>query len=296
MEPIRKIAFIGLGAMGTPMTTFLLKAGYDVKGFDVARKRMSGLVPLGMKTSRSPRDAAGGADLIMLSLPGWKIVSEVVEGKGGILESAKKGQIIVDTSTVPPTETRAMASRLAKKGIHWMDVPVSGAANQAREGNLVFMVGGKKSIFNRIRPVLDQVGKKTVYVGKNGDAAMLKAVVNQTLFLNQAAAIEGLTLGLKAGLDPDVLYDVLISGAAGSDLIKTRGKDMLAGNFAPKGALWIAAKDLQIALDSARNLGVVLPMAALYQQLLASAQNRGWTDSDATVVMRIYKEMAGIQE
>jgi len=199
-----------------------------------------------------------------------------VEGKKGILEGAQKGQIIVDTSTVPPWETKAMAERVAKKGIDWMDVPISGAANQARVGNMVFMAGGKKSVFKKVKRVLDKIGKKTVYVGKNGDAAMLKLVVNQTLFLNQAAAIEGLVLGLKAGLDPDVMLDVLISGAAGSDLIAARGRDMLMGNFEPKGPVWLA-------------------MAGLYQQLLLNAHYIGWDRDDATVVMKIYEQMAGIK-
>ncbi|MFQ6079798.1 MAG: NAD(P)-dependent oxidoreductase, partial [Thermodesulfobacteriota bacterium] len=255
---IRNITVIGLGAMGTPIATFLLKAGYRLTGFDIIRKRISNLVPLGLRPARSPREAAKGADLIMLSLPNWDIVREVVEGREGIMEGAQKGQIIVDTSTVPPWETKAMAERLAEKGIDWMDVPISGAANQARVGNMVFMAGGKKSIFKKVKPVLDRVGKKTVYVGKNGDAAMLKLVVNQTLFLNQAAAIEGLVLGLKAGLDPDVMLDVLISGAAGSDLIAARGSDMLMGNFKAKGPVWLSVKDLGLALESARRLGVAL--------------------------------------
>lgn len=292
---IKKIAFIGLGEMGTPMTGFLLKAGYDVKGFDIINKRMANLVPLGLKRTKSAKEAAAGTDLVMLSLPNWDIVQEVMEGKEGISQVLRRGQIIVDTSTVPPLETRAMGERLAKKGIHWMDVPVSGAASQARVGNMVFMAGGKKSVYNRVKPVLDKVGKKTVYVGKNGDAAMLKLVVNQTLFLNQAAAIEGLTLGLKAGLDPDVMYTVLISGAAGSDLIESRGKDMLAGNFKPKGPLWITLKDLTLALESAKELGVVLPMATLYKQLMFSAHLKGWDQNDATVVMRIYEELSGIK-
>ena len=292
---INKITFIGLGAMGTPMAGFLLKAGYEVKGFDLMKKRMSNLASLGLKSTKSPKEAVKGADLIMLSLPNWNIVQEVVEGKGGILEGAKKGQIIVDTSTVPPLKTKAMAQRMAKKGLSWMDVPVSGAANQARKGNMVFMVGGKKSIFNAIKPVLDQVGKKTVYVGKNGDAAMLKLVVNQILFLNQAAAIEGLTLGLKAGLNPNVMFDVLTSGAAASDLIEARGKDMLAGNFKPKGALWISIKDLDLALECAKDIDVPVPMAGLYRQLMHSALQKGWAKDDATVVMRIYEELAGVK-
>jgi 2-hydroxymethylglutarate dehydrogenase len=256
---------------------------------------MSYLVPLGLKAARSPKEAAKGMDLIVLLLPNWEVIREVVEGKGGILEAVKKGQIIVDCSTVPPLETRAMAKRLAKKGIEWMDVPVSGAANQAREGNIVFMAGGKRSIFDKIKPVLDRVGKKTVYVGKNGDAATLKLVVNQILFLNQAAAIEGLTLGLKAGLNPDVMYEVLTSGAAASNLIEARAKDMMAGNFEAKGALWIAIKDLEMAMKTAKAMGVALPVTGLYHQLLLNAHYKGWDQRDATIVMQIYEELAGIK-
>lgn len=292
---IKSISVIGLGEMGTPIAGFLLKAGYRVKGYDTRGKQLTALVPQGLSAAKSPRDAAAGVDMILLSLPNWNIVEEVVEGKDGVLEGAHEGQIIIDCSTVPPHKTKGMAEKLAPKGIHWMDVPISGAATQAREGNMVFMAGGKKEIFDQVKPVLDKVGKKTVYVGKHGDAAMLKLTVNLVLFLNQAAAVEGLSLGLKAGLDPAVLYDVLVSGAAGSDLIKTRGKDMLAGNFSPRGALWIGVKDLGLALEAAKTIGVACPMAGLYEQMLLSAHHRGWDDQDATVVMRIYEELAGIE-
>jgi len=201
---------------------------------------------------------------------------------------------VVDTSTSPPWESKAMGERLAKKGIEWMDVPISGSSAQARVGNMVFMAGGKKSVFERIKPVLDRIGKKTVYVGKMGDGAMLKLVVNHILYLNEAAAIEGLVLGLKAGLDPEIMFDVITSGAASSDLIMARGKDMLAGNFEPKGPVILAVKDLGLSLESAKQLGVVLPVGGLYQQLLLKAQYNGWNRNDATIVMKIYEQLAGI--
>jgi len=291
---IRKIGIIGLGQMGTPIATFVLRAGYDVAGFDLVEDRMSALGTLGLTPARSPGEAASGADLVILSLPTWAHVTAVVEGERGLLSASHAGQIIADCSTVPPLESRAMAARLAEKGIVWMDVPISGAANQAREGNMVFMAGGDRAGFERIKPVFDAIGKKTVYVGPSGSGAMLKTVVNHVLFLNQAAAIEGMVLGRRAGLDPAILLDVLVTGAAESDLIRARGKDMLAGNFAAKGALWIAAKDLALSLQSAKALGVALPMGGLYQQLLSGAQGRGWDQEDATVVMRLYEELAGI--
>jgi 3-hydroxyisobutyrate dehydrogenase-like beta-hydroxyacid dehydrogenase len=290
---IKNVSVIGLGLMGTPLATRLLKAGYRVAGFDIVEKKISKLVPLGLRATTSPKEAAKGAHLIVLSLQKWDVIEEVMEGKEGILEGARRGQIIIDTSTVPPWESKAMAQRLGKRGIEWMDVPISGSSAQARVGNMVFMVGGKKSTFQKVKPVLDKIGKKTVYVGKNGDGAMLKLIVNHTLYLTQAAAIEGLVLGLKAGLDPDVMWDVMTSGAASSDLLISRGKDMIRGNFGPKGPIVLAVKDLGLSLETARQLGVVVPMGGLYYQLMLKAQYNGWDRSDATVVMRIYEELAG---
>jgi 3-hydroxyisobutyrate dehydrogenase-like beta-hydroxyacid dehydrogenase len=290
---IKKISVIGLGLMGTPIATLLMKAGYQVAGFDIIKKQMSNLVSLGLRAVKSPKEAAKDADLVMLSLPTWNAVLEAVEGKGGVMEGARKGQIVVDTSTSPPWESRALGERLAKKRIEWMDVPISGSSAQARVGNMVFMVGGRKSLFEKIKPVLDRIGKKTVYVGKMGDGATMKLVINHTLFLNQAAAIEGLVLGLKAGLNPDVLFDVITSGAASSDLLIARGRDMLSANFSPKGPVSLANKDLALSLETAKRLGVVLPVGALYQQLLLKAHYNGWDREDATVVMRIYQQLAG---
>jgi 3-hydroxyisobutyrate dehydrogenase-like beta-hydroxyacid dehydrogenase len=293
---IKTIGVIGLGLMGTPISKLLMKEGFKVIGFDVLEKQVTNLVPLGLIPARSPRDAAKGADLVLLSLPNWKAIEEVVQGKDGLLEGAKKGTIILDLSTSPPVDSRKMAEKVGKIGLEWMDVPISGSSAQAKVGNMVFMAGGKKEIFQAVKPILERIGKKTVYVGANGSGAMLKLVVNHTLMLNQAAAIEGMVLGLKAGLDPEIMLDVLSSGAAGSDLISARGKDMLKGDFAPKGQLMIGVKDLALSLDSAKQLGVVLPMGALYHQFILDAHYKGWDDQDATVVMNVYKEMAGLRD
>ena len=290
---ITKTAVIGLGMMGTPLATLLLKAGYAVAGYDIVEQQMSALAPLGLKPAKSPKEAATGADLVILSLANWAILREAVEGKGGVLEGVHRGQIILDMSTSPPGGSILMAQTLAARGIDWMDVPISGAASQARVGNMVFMAGGKREVFDQVRPILEKIGKKAVYVGKNGDAAMLKLVVNLILYLTEGAAIEGLTLGLKAGLDPNVMYDVITSGAASSDLIISRGKDMLAGRFEPKGQVSVAVKDMGLILERARELGVMLPVGALYQQLLLQAQYEGWDREDATSVMKIYEKLSG---
>ncbi len=289
---IKKISVIGLGLMGTPIASLLMKAGYRVAGFDIVKKQMSDLVSLGLRAVNSPKAAAQGADLILLSLPNWEAVLHAVEGKNGVIEGVRKGQIAVDTGTSPPWESKALGKRLARKGVEWMDIPISGSSAQARVGNMVFMAGGKRAVYQKVKPVLDQIGKKTVYAGKSGDGATMKLVINHTLYLNQAAAIEGLVLGLKAGLNPEVLFEVITSGAASSDLLNARGRDMLRGNFSPKGPVVLANKDLALSLETARKLGVVLPVGALYQQLLLKAHYNGWDREDATVVMRIYQQLA----
>lgn len=134
----KNIAVIGLGAMGNPLAARLMKAGYSVTGYDIGEEKISNLIPLGLRPAKSPKEAAAGADLILLSLRTWDIVRDVVEGKDGVLASARKGQIIMDTSTVEPWESKAMAEKLAEKGIEWLDVPISGAASQVRVGDMVW--------------------------------------------------------------------------------------------------------------------------------------------------------------
>jgi 3-hydroxyisobutyrate dehydrogenase-like beta-hydroxyacid dehydrogenase len=255
---------------------------------------MADLVPQGMQPAASPRQAVKDAELVILSLANWKILEEVVAGKAGMLEGLRRGQIVADMSTSPPEGTIAMAKSMAARGVEWMDIPISGSSAQARVGNMVFMAGGKKSVFNKVRPVLERIGKKTVYAGKHGDGAMLKLVVNLILYLNEAAAVEGLALGMKAGLDPAVMLDVITTGAASSDLIMARGEDMVAGRFAPKGQVSVAVKDMGLIVERAKQLGVMLPVGGLYQQLLLQAQYRGWDREDATSVLKIYEQWAGI--
>lgn len=290
------IGVIGLGLMGSAIASLLIRAGFAVIGYDISENRINSLEPKGLKRSKSPRDTAEQSDIIILSLPNWNAVEEVVEGNNGVVAAAKKGLIVIDSSTSPPLDSRKMAEKLEHFAIEWMDIPISGSSAQAKTGNMVFMAGGKKENFMKVKPILDRIGKKTIYVGSNGNGAMLKLIVNHTLMLNEAAAIEGLVLGMKAGLPPDVMLDALSSGAASSDLIVSRGKDMIAGNFAPKGQLAIGVKDMGLSLEFAKQLGVALPVGALYHQLLLSAHYRGLDDQDATVIMRYYEEMADMRQ
>jgi 2-hydroxymethylglutarate dehydrogenase len=289
---MKQIAVIGLGLMGTPISLRLMEAGYAVRGFDIVQAKVTALVRRGLKRARSPQEAARGADLVILSLPSWKAVLDAVEGKSGIVGASHRGQIIIDASTSPPWESRILGQRLSRRGIEWMDIPISGSSVQARTGNIVFMAGGKRSVFQKVKPVLDKIGKKTVYAGQSGHGATLKVAINHTLHINQAAAVEGMVLGLKAGLEPDLLYEVMSSGGASSDQLISRGRDMLAGDFSLKSTVAVASKDTGLSLEMGKRLGVALPVGALYHQFFLSAATRGWDQKDATIVMKIYEELA----
>jgi 3-hydroxyisobutyrate dehydrogenase-like beta-hydroxyacid dehydrogenase len=289
---MKKIAVVGLGLMGTSISLRLIEAGYMVTGFDIVRKKVTHLVSHGLRPAKSAQQAARGTDLILLSLPSWEAVLEAVEGKEGVVHGAGKGQIIIDTSTSPPWESRGLGERLAKRGLHWMDVPISGSSVQARVGNILFMAGGEKSIFDKVKPVFDKIGKKTVYVGPSGLGATLKVAINHTLHINHAAAIEGMVLGLKAGLDPGILYEVMSSGGASSDQLTSRGREMVMGKFPLRSSVSVANKDTGLSLEMGQRLGVPLPVGALYKQFLLNAHYKGWDREDATIVMKIYEALA----
>jgi 3-hydroxyisobutyrate dehydrogenase-like beta-hydroxyacid dehydrogenase len=291
---IKTVAVMDLGSYGGAFAASLLKLGYQVTGFDPMGKKISDLVPLGLKPAGSPREAAETAELIILSLPTWDKVREAVEGQQGILATGRHGQVVIDTSPAAPWETKAMADRLASKGIDWMDASTSGTSAQARSGDIVFMAAGKESAFQKVKPVLDGIGKKTIYAGKNGDAAMLKLVVNITVHLNQAAAIEGFVMALKAGLNPDVVYEAMASGTAASTIIETRGRDMLQGNFEEKKGE-LTTKYYDLALEGGKRLGVMLPLTALFREFVHQALHNGWGECDNMVVMRVYEQMAGMR-
>lgn len=285
------IGVIGLGLMGTPISRLLMKAGYNVVGFDINNDRMATLEREGLRAVATAKDVAINSDMVFLSLPNWNVVVHVMEAEQGVIAGAKTNQLIIDLSTSPPWETRKMASKLDRMNIRWMDAPISGSSAQARAGDIVFLVGGRMSDYEELKEVLYKIAKKTVYAGENGSGDMLKLAVNHTLFLNEAAAIEGMVLALKAGIEPKIILEALTSGAASSNLIEARGSDMLGGNFTPKGQLSICVKDLALSLEAARNLGIALPIGSQYHQIALQSYRKNLGDYDATIVIKEYEEM-----
>ncbi|MFC1491960.1 NAD(P)-dependent oxidoreductase [Nitrospinota bacterium] len=290
-----KVGVVGLGIMGGAFAGHLLDAGFEVAGFDPIDEMYEKFEGMPLRRASSPAEAAQGAQLMMTSLPNYGVVEEASAGPGGIFEGAEKGTVIADTSTVPPKFSCSMAERAGERGFSWLDTPVSGVGKQAAVKDLVVMSSGPRDAFDLAKPAFDAIGKKTIYVGeKNGLAAQLKLVVNLVLFINMAGAAEGLTLGLKAGISPEVMLETLCSGAAGSNVLEVRGKDMLADNFPPSGPIWIVLKDLECAIASAKDLDVPVPLGGLLEHFYMVQRSKGRENEDGSSILRIYKEMANI--
>lgn len=290
-----KVGVAGLGVMGGAFAGHLLDAGFEVAGFDPMEAMYEKFKGKKLRRASSPADAAKGADLVMTSLPNYRYVEQAVTGPGGVLEGAGKGTVIADMSTVPPKFAQTMGEMAKGKGLSWLDCPVSGVGKQAAVKDLVVMSSGSRAAFERAKPAFDAIGKKTVYVGeRNGMAAQLKLVVNLVLFINMAGAAEGLTLGLKAGLPPDIMLDTLCSGAAGSNVLQVRGKDMLAGHFPPSGPISVLLKDIDCIIGSAKDISSPVPLIGLLEHLYMCQRSKGREMEDGSSIFRIYKELANI--
>ncbi len=290
-----KVGVVGLGVMGGAFSGHMLDAGMEVAGYDPIDAMYEKFKGKSLRRASSPADAARGADLVMTSLPNYKVVEEAVLGEGGALEGMPSGGVIADMSTVPPKFSRAMAEKAGERGVHWLDCPVSGVGKQAAVKDLVVMSAGPRAAFEKAKPAFDAIGKKTIFVSEqNGLAAQLKLVVNLVLFINMAGASEGLTLGLKAGISADVMLETLCSGAAGSNVLDVRGEDMLADNFPESGPIWIVLKDLECAIESAKDLDVPVPLGGLLEHLYMAQRSKGRQHEDGSSIFRIYKELANI--
>ncbi len=290
-----KVGVVGLGVMGGAFAGHLLDAGFEVAGFDPLDEMYEKFGSGALRRAASPAEAAKGADLVMTSLPNYGVVEEACTGPGGVFEGAGEGAVIADMSTVPPKFARQMAGRAAEAGFSWLDSPVSGVGKQAAVKDLVVMSSGPRAAYDLALPAFDAIGKKTVYVSEeSGLAAQLKLVVNLVLFINMAGAAEGLTLGLKAGIPADVMLETLCSGAAGSNVLDVRGKDMLAGNFPPSGPIWIVLKDLDCAIQSAKDLDVPVLLGGLIEHLYMAQRSKGRQNEDGSSIFRIYQELANL--
>jgi 3-hydroxyisobutyrate dehydrogenase-like beta-hydroxyacid dehydrogenase len=281
-----KIGLVGLGLVGTAMAERLLAEQFDVVGFDIDSTKCEHLEQLGGKVVNSPTEVAEQADRVVLSLPNTEVVLEVIEGSGGILEAKTLPRYIIDTTTGDPEETAALAKRLAKQGIYFLDAPFSGSSRQVRDKDIVFIVGGDKTAFEECKDIFDALGEKVFYVGESGNGSKTKLASNLVLGLNRLALAEGLVFASKLGLDPRAFLELLKVTPAYSSAMDIKGKKMLDGDFTAQARLRQHHKDVSIILKYAEKLGQKLPLSRVHLDVLKKAIDAGDGDLDNSAVIR----------
>jgi len=290
----KKISFIGLGRMGGAIAANLLKAGYTVVGFDLDRKRLRELEALGGAAALSIEEAARGAKVLMLSVPGDADVENVLLGEGGAISGLVHGSVVVDFSTVLPPTSEKMAAALAEKGAHYLDAPISGNRQITRERGGTVMIGGDEAAWRRVRPIVRKISLRQYYMGASGRGALTKLVVNTVSELNRTALAEGLTFGMVGGIDGKLLLEVLASGSAYSKQIDHKGERMLNSDFKdPEATTLMCVKDAEYMLKTAGEMGAPLPLTALRCQLYQATARMSHGEDDPASVIDLYRSLAG---
>ncbi len=290
------IGFIGTGNMGNPMASNLVKVGHQLTVHDLKREAAINLLEMGATWVDTPREAVQGNEVVFTSLPTSREVEAVVLGENGILEGATPGSLYVDLSTNSPTVIRRIHQVCQEKGVIVMDAPVSGGVYGAAAGTLAVMVGGDEAIFNRIKPVLDAIGSHVVYCGLIGSGMVCK-ICNNIISMGAGVLLaEALTLGVKAGVDLAILADVIANSSGSCRRLTDRfSRFLFKGNFEPGFAANLAAKDVRLATDLGRELGVPMEVSNIIDQWHVEALFRGWGPQDSDAVAKIQEEKAGVQ-
>ena len=291
-----KIGFIGIGNMGTPMSTNLLKAGHELVVYDIREEAMEEPVRLGAKAARSPKEVAQTSDVVITSLPTQKALEEVVLQRDGVLEGAKRGCVLIDTSTVSPSTVKRIAAIAKERGVEVLDAPVSGGVAGARAATLTVMVGGDKGVFERCLEIFRVIGKNVYHVGGVGSGNAVKLVNNLMSLVNLAALSEGMVLGMKAGVDPETLHRVISVSTGSSYALEVKLPNLISkGRFEAGFAIDLACKDLGLAIDLGREMGVPLFVTNVAQQVYELARARGMGRLDHTAIIKLLEEAAQVE-
>jgi 3-hydroxyisobutyrate dehydrogenase len=289
-----KVAFIGLGTMGIPMSLNILNAGFDLTVHNRTRDKEKIPAKEGAQRAASPREAAVGAEVIITCVSDTPDVEEVIMGENGVIHGAQAGSIVVDMSTISPSTTRRIAQDLGKNGIKMIDAPVSGGSEGAQKGTLSIMVGGEAEDLEKIDPVLKAMGKTITHVGPVGAGQLTKAINQIIVGGTYWSVAEGVTLGIKAGLDMDKVLQAVGSGAAQSWTLTNRSGNMIKNSYPLGFKVKLHRKDLNIALEIARELGVTLPLAAYVEQVETGLIARGHEDEDMSALVRSIRQQSGL--
>jgi len=290
-----QIGFIGLGIMGRPMARNLLKAGYSLIVYDLRQSPLTELREAGATPAASCRDTAAQSNTIITMLPDGPDVEVAMLGPDGVLEGARKGSLIVDMSSISPNVSQKIAAACLERGVGFLDAPVSGGEPKAIEGTLAIMVGGDPAAFERARPILEKMGSAVTLTGPVGAGNTTKLANQIMVACNIAAMGEALVLATRAGLNPEVVFNAVKGGLAGSTVLNVKAPMLIARNFKPGFRIELHQKDLRNALLAAESLKVSLPLTSLVQQMLIALMNEGKGQLDHSAIAQFIERMAGIE-
>ena len=291
-----KIGFIGLGRMGKHMATNVVKAGFETYVNDLVPALVDQLVALGAKHSPTNQELAASVDVAFTMLPNGAIVESVMCGPQGVLAACKPGTIIVDMSSVAPATTQKMAEIAAKHGVKYIDAPVSGGTAGAEAGTLTIMVGAEQETFDKVKPVLEAIGKRIMRIGGTGMGDAMKIVNNMLLGANMASLAEALVLGAKLGLDNKTMYDVISTSSGNSYVVDAKMKKfIMPDKFEPGFAMDVQYKDLTLAQEAARGVKMPIPMSATCTAVYEQARAAGYGMEDMSAVIKLWEKLMGVE-
>ena len=289
------LGFVGLGVMGSEMVNRLLGKGHTVTGYNRTRAKAEWLVKKGMKWADSPRAVAAAADVTFSMVTNSAALQAIVEGPDGMLSSLTAGKILVDMSTVSPAFSRSIAAKVREKGSDMLDAPVSGSVITLQEGKLSVMVGGHAATFERVKPLLYDIGPKVTHVGENGLALVMKIATNLSLAVQMMAFSEGILLAEKSGIARETAVDVLTHSAVASPMIQYRGPFVLKMPDVAWFNVNMMQKDMLLALELGRQLDVPMPTTAVSNEFLTAARGMGLVEKDFAVVFDVLAQMSGVK-
>ncbi len=289
---VREVGFVGIGAMGNPMAANLLEAGHSVVITDLREAAAANLVEAGARWAATPAEVARDREVVFLSLPNPSDVEDVVTRPDGVLAGAARGLVIVDLSTNEPAVARRLAAAAAPLGVDFLDAPVSGGVEGARRGRLAVMVGGDPGTVETVRPLLEVIGNRVFSVGPVGSGNVVKLLNNMMFFVNLLGSMEALVVGAKAGVDPEVLREVVKAGSGGSYVWEFATRAVLADRLTPSFTVALAAKDIGLAKALADEVGVDVPMGELAWRLIHRYREADHGSEDVFNLVRMIEEQA----